>query len=82
MCLCLQFLCQALHIMVHYFLLTNYSWTFCEGLYLHTLLVLAFVAEDKILKWFHVIGWGVPIIFIALYAGFRGSSTVPEDTEQ
>ncbi|XP_053207328.1 calcitonin gene-related peptide type 1 receptor-like isoform X2 [Panonychus citri] len=66
--------CQLLHVLVHYFLLANYSWTFCEGLYLHTLLVVAFVAEEKIMKWFYVIGWGVPLIFIGFYAGFRGLS--------
>ncbi|KAK8785419.1 hypothetical protein V5799_008213, partial [Amblyomma americanum] len=50
--------CQALHVVTQYFLLCNYLWMFCEGLYLHTLLVLAFIAEDKILKWFLLIGWG------------------------
>ncbi|KAH6940343.1 hypothetical protein HPB50_026948 [Hyalomma asiaticum] len=50
--------CQALHVVTQYFLLCNYLWMFCEGLYLHTLLVLAFIAEEKILKWFLLIGWG------------------------
>uniref|UniRef100_T1KMN8 Calcitonin receptor n=1 Tax=Tetranychus urticae TaxID=32264 RepID=T1KMN8_TETUR len=67
--------CQMLHVVVNYFLLANYSWTFCEGLYLHTLLVVAFVAEEKIMKWFYVIGWGIPLIFIGFYAGFRGLSS-------
>lgn len=48
---------------------------FCEGLYLHTILVNAFVTEEKILKWFYMIGWCIPIIFVSAYATFRANST-------
>ncbi|XP_077512879.1 calcitonin gene-related peptide type 1 receptor-like [Amblyomma americanum] len=64
--------CQALHVVTQYFLLCNYLWMFCEGLYLHTLLVLAFIAEDKILKWFLLIGWGFPMLPTVSYAVVRG----------
>ncbi|UYV75061.1 CALCRL [Cordylochernes scorpioides] len=50
--------CQVLHVVVHYFLVSNYFWMFCEGLYLHTLLVVAFVSESRLLKWFYLLGWG------------------------
>ncbi|KAL1440294.1 hypothetical protein MTO96_031680 [Rhipicephalus appendiculatus] len=63
--------CQALHVVTQYFLLCNYLWMFCEGLYLHTLLVLAFIAEEKILKWFLLIGWGFPLLPIIAYAVLR-----------
>lgn len=69
-----QYGCQALHVLVQYFLVCNYFWMFCEGLYLHTLLVVAFVSEEKILKWFYAMGWGIPLIIIIIYASFRGSS--------
>lgn len=52
---------------------------FCEGLYLHTLLVIAFVSEEKILKWFYGIGWGIPLLLTIVYASARGTS--PADTE-
>ncbi|XP_075743689.1 calcitonin gene-related peptide type 1 receptor-like isoform X1 [Rhipicephalus microplus] len=64
--------CQALHVVTQYFLLCNYLWMFCEGLYLHTLLVMAFIAEDKILKWFLLIGWGFPLLPTIGYAVMRG----------
>nr|XP_027201108.1 calcitonin receptor-like isoform X2 [Dermatophagoides pteronyssinus] len=69
------FFCQALHVVLHYFLVCNYFWMFCEGLYLHTILVNAFVTEEKILKWFYMIGWCIPIIFVSAYATFRANST-------
>ncbi|XP_022235431.1 calcitonin gene-related peptide type 1 receptor-like [Limulus polyphemus] len=70
--------CQILHVLVHYFLLSNYMWMFCEGLYLHTLLVRAFVAEDKTMKWFYILGWGCPTVVIITYASVR--SSYPEET--
>ena len=45
------------------------------GLYLHTVLAVAFVTEGKLMKWLYVIGWVVPVIFIAIYAAVRGSAT-------
>lgn len=71
--------CQVLHVLVHYFLVSNYFWMFCEGLYLHTLLVVAFVAEDKLLKWFYLVGWGTPLVIIMAYASVRNSFS--EDTQ-
>lgn len=61
-----------MHVVTQYFLLCNYLWMFCEGLYLHTLLVLAFIAEDKIIKWFLLIGWGFPLLPATGYAILRG----------
>lgn len=70
----LQLYCQSLHVLMHYFLVCNYFWMFCEGLYLHTILVVAFVSEEKILKWFYLIGWGIPVVFATAYASFRVNS--------
>ncbi|XP_049517539.1 calcitonin gene-related peptide type 1 receptor-like isoform X2 [Dermacentor silvarum] len=67
--------CQALHVLTQYFLLCNYLWMFCEGLYLHRLLVLAFVDEDKAIKWFVLAGWGFPLLPTIAYAVTRGLDT-------
>ncbi|XP_064456222.1 calcitonin gene-related peptide type 1 receptor-like isoform X2 [Ornithodoros turicata] len=67
--------CQVLHVLTQYFLVCNYLWMFCEGLYLHTLLVMAFITEEKILKWFLMIGWGFPLFPIIGYAVARGLDT-------
>uniref|UniRef100_W8AQB8 Calcitonin gene-related peptide type 1 receptor n=2 Tax=Ceratitis capitata TaxID=7213 RepID=W8AQB8_CERCA len=64
--------CIALYIILHYFLLTNYSWMLCEGFYLHTVLVSAFISEKKLVKWLVAFGWGTPAIVIFIYAMARG----------
>ncbi|CAG7827300.1 unnamed protein product, partial [Allacma fusca] len=72
--------CGTLHVLVQYFLVANYFWMFCEGLYLHTLLVFAFTrAESKLLKGFYIFGWLGPVVPIALYTGFRISMNAPDD---
>ena len=44
---------------------------FCEGLYLHTVLVVAFVKSELLMKLFYVIGWGFPIIPAVSYGIVR-----------
>lgn len=53
-----QLECQVLHVILQYFLVCNYFWMFCEGLYLHTILVFAFVDKQSIMKSLYLIGWG------------------------
>ncbi|KZC13025.1 Secretin receptor [Dufourea novaeangliae] len=74
--------CRLVHIILHYFLLTNYAWMLCEGFYLHTLLVSAFTSEHKLVKWLMALGWPMPAIIVTLYACLRALSDDPADTEQ
>ncbi|XP_038108006.1 calcitonin gene-related peptide type 1 receptor isoform X2 [Culex quinquefasciatus] len=71
--------CITLHLVLHYFLITNYAWMLCEGFYLHTVLVSAFVSEKKLVKWLVVLGWTVPACVIVLYGVLRGTYGTDED---
>ncbi|XP_044592536.1 calcitonin gene-related peptide type 1 receptor-like isoform X2 [Cotesia glomerata] len=72
--------CRLLHIILHYFLLTNYSWMLCEGFYLHTILVSAFSNEHKLVKCLMSIGWPVPAIVVLIYASLRFTSSDAADS--
>nr|XP_012218635.1 PREDICTED: calcitonin receptor-like isoform X2 [Linepithema humile] len=74
--------CRVLHVLLHYFLLTNYAWMLCEGFYLHTLLVSAFTSEHKLVNWLMGLGWPVPAVIVTLYTILRACSSNPQDTEQ
>ncbi|XP_046736281.1 calcitonin gene-related peptide type 1 receptor-like isoform X1 [Diprion similis] len=74
--------CRFLHVILHYFLLTNYAWMLCEGFYLHTLLVSAFTSEHKLVKWLMGLGWPLPAIIVVTYAILRGTSDDLEDSSQ
>lgn len=54
---CVQVWCQVLHIITQYLVAVNFSWMFCEGLYLHTIIVVAFATGKKLLVSCLVIGW-------------------------
>jgi hypothetical protein len=61
-------------------MVANYMWMFCEGLHLHLALVVVFVKERVVMRWFHATGWGLPFILTAIYAGVRGST--PDDSQR
>ncbi|XP_032594689.1 calcitonin gene-related peptide type 1 receptor isoform X2 [Drosophila grimshawi] len=63
--------CIALHLVVHYFMLVNYFWMFCEGLHLHLVLVVVFVKDTIVLRWFKFFSWLSPLLFIIPYGVVR-----------
>ncbi|XP_056303904.1 parathyroid hormone 2 receptor [Danio aesculapii] len=56
-----------------YFLATNYYWILVEGLYLHSLIFMAFFSDSKYLWGFTLIGWGVPALFVSTWAVVRAT---------
>ncbi|XP_053987193.1 diuretic hormone receptor isoform X2 [Hylaeus volcanicus] len=53
--------------LLNYFQLTNYFWMFVEGLYLFVLVVKTFTGDIIKLRLCLVIGWGMPVLFIAVW---------------
>uniref|UniRef100_A0A671W6C3 Calcitonin gene-related peptide type 1 receptor n=1 Tax=Sparus aurata TaxID=8175 RepID=A0A671W6C3_SPAAU len=49
----------------------NYFWMLCEGIYLHTLIVVAVFAEKQHLMWYYLLGWGFPLIPASIHAVAR-----------
>ncbi|KAL7890669.1 hypothetical protein AOLI_G00001450 [Acnodon oligacanthus] len=48
-----------------------YFWMLCEGIYLHTLIVVAVFAEKQHLMWYYLLGWGFPLIPALIHAAAR-----------
>ncbi|KAK2712447.1 calcitonin gene-related peptide type 1 receptor-like isoform X2 [Artemia franciscana] len=65
--------CQIWHIVAHYFLLSNHLWMLFEGFYLHTILVVTFIDENRLVRWFYFLGWSAPLPFIIGYVLFRAT---------
>ncbi|KAL1775394.1 secretin receptor [Sigmodon hispidus] len=60
--------CKLVMIFFQYCIVANYAWLLVEGLYLHTVLAIAFFSEKKCLQAFVLLGWGSPAIFVASWA--------------
>ncbi|XP_032091836.1 parathyroid hormone/parathyroid hormone-related peptide receptor-like [Thamnophis elegans] len=56
-----------------YFLATNHYWILVEGLYLHSLIFMAFLSNKSYLWTLTLIGWGSPAVFVSIWAGVRAS---------
>ncbi|XP_059085295.1 calcitonin gene-related peptide type 1 receptor-like isoform X2 [Tigriopus californicus] len=62
--------CRLLVMLSKYFRLTNYTWMYCEGYYLHRLLANTF-EEERSLKVILLIGWGLPVVPCLIYGIIR-----------
>ncbi|KAM4622361.1 parathyroid hormone/parathyroid hormone-related peptide receptor-like [Discoglossus pictus] len=65
--------CKTVVTMFLYFLATNHYWILVEGLYLHSLIFMAFLSSRSYLWLLTIIGWGVPAMFISVWASVRVS---------
>ncbi|XP_068188544.1 uncharacterized protein calcr isoform X2 [Antennarius striatus] len=63
--------CKVLHFFHMYMLGCNYFWMLCEGIYLHTLIVVAVFAEEQHLHWYYLLGWGFPLVPASIHAVAR-----------
>ncbi|XP_077599040.1 calcitonin gene-related peptide type 1 receptor [Stigmatopora nigra] len=63
--------CKVLHFFHMYLLGCNYFWMLCEGIYLHTLIVVAVFAEEQHLHWYYLLGWGFPLVPAIIHAMAR-----------
>ncbi|XP_067086766.1 growth hormone releasing hormone receptor, like [Osmerus mordax] len=70
--------CKASVVFCHYCVMTNFFWLLVEALYLNSLLLSSFHHSRRCLWGFAMLGWGVPVFFIALWIGSR---VYFEDTE-
>uniref|UniRef100_A0A7N4NUB4 Calcitonin receptor n=1 Tax=Sarcophilus harrisii TaxID=9305 RepID=A0A7N4NUB4_SARHA len=63
--------CKVLQFFHQYLMGCNYFWMLCEGIYLHTLIVVAVFAEEHRLHWYYLLGWGFPLLPAAIHAVSR-----------
>ncbi|KAG8002903.1 Calcitonin receptor [Nibea albiflora] len=63
--------CKVLAVLTQYTSMCNYFWMLCEGIYLHTLIIVAVFVGEQQLFWYYVLGWGFPIIPAITYAVAR-----------
>ncbi|CAI9735959.1 corticotropin-releasing factor receptor 2-like [Octopus vulgaris] len=64
----LMWVCQGFVIAFSYFQSTHFYWMFAEGLYLHIIVVWTYSADKMHLWHFLLIGWGLPVPFILVWA--------------
>lgn len=77
--------CKLLMFIHLYLLSCNYFWMLCEGIYLHTLIVVAVFAEKQHLMWYYLLGWGFPLVpavihSIARHCYYNDKCWVSSDT--
>ncbi|NXH41319.1 PTH1R protein, partial [Dicaeum eximium] len=71
--LCPQVGCKVVVTLFLYFLATNHYWILVEGLYLHSLIFMAFLSNKSYLWVLIIIGWGLPAVFVSVWASVRAS---------
>uniref|UniRef100_A0A8D0HNN3 Parathyroid hormone/parathyroid hormone-related peptide receptor n=1 Tax=Sphenodon punctatus TaxID=8508 RepID=A0A8D0HNN3_SPHPU len=69
----LQVGCKVAVTIFLYFLATNHYWILVEGLYLHSLIFMAFLSNKNYLWALTIIGWGLPVVFVSVWASMRAS---------
>ncbi|XP_064155162.1 calcitonin gene-related peptide type 1 receptor isoform X2 [Anguilla rostrata] len=63
--------CKILSSLISYALGSIYFWMLCEGIYLHTLIVVAVFMGEQHLGWYYVLGWGFPLVPAVTHAVAR-----------
>ncbi|BFZ02420.1 hypothetical protein BsWGS_05457 [Bradybaena similaris] len=65
--------CKLFFTCFHYILGANYMWIFAEALYLHILISVAVFSENSSVKWYALLGWVSPILFVLPWVVVRAT---------
>lgn len=60
-----------LFVFLNYFLNASYFWMFVEGLYLYLLVMQTFSVDKIPLFFYNILGWGLPAIFMLVWAPIK-----------
>ncbi|KAJ8258186.1 hypothetical protein GJAV_G00194140 [Gymnothorax javanicus] len=63
--------CKVLATLMSYAFSSIYFWMLCEGIYLHTLIVVAVFVGEQRLGWYYALGWGFPLVPAVTHAVAR-----------
>ncbi|CAG5128593.1 unnamed protein product, partial [Candidula unifasciata] len=56
--------CKLFFTCFYYILGANYMWIFAEAVYLHMLITVAVFSEKSSVKWYALLGWASPVLFV------------------
>ncbi|KAM3617515.1 uncharacterized protein V6R79_007396 [Siganus canaliculatus] len=59
--------CKVVAVLIQYTSMSTCLWMLSQGIYLHTLIIVAVFAGEQQLFWYHVLGWGFPVIPAIIY---------------
>ncbi|XP_051787936.1 adhesion G-protein coupled receptor D2 [Erpetoichthys calabaricus] len=58
--------CIAVTALLHLFFMASFTWMLVEGLLLWSKVVSVNISEDRRMKFYYVIGWGLPVIIVGI----------------
>lgn len=61
---CLQLVCTAVAILLHYFFLSTFAWLLVHGLHLYRMQVEPRNVDRGAMRFYHALGWGVPAVLL------------------
>ncbi|XP_030838654.1 adhesion G protein-coupled receptor L3 [Strongylocentrotus purpuratus] len=72
-------MCTIVAALLHYLYLAVFGWMLIEGIHLYLMLVKVFGSEGSKQMYYLVIGWGAPVIVVAITVGIRHHEYGTED---
>ncbi|XP_076093314.1 secretin receptor-like isoform X2 [Mytilus galloprovincialis] len=63
--------CKLLFTTFYYILSASYMWIFVEGLHLYILIMVSVFSERKCVRWYILLGWGLPTLSVFPWVGLR-----------
>ncbi|CAL8297285.1 unnamed protein product [Gadus morhua 'NCC'] len=61
-----QELCYGVTALLHLFFMASFSWMLVEGLLLWSKVVSVNISEDRRMKLYYIIGWGLPVLIVGV----------------